>query len=94
VGHKIAQEINVVIEEMLVEALQQGSTLRPYGSRMESTPDGAGVEHYTLYVGYAPAVPSSEPLDPHNMNDAPPPQPGMPEPTDGIMPLGSRETKF
>lgn len=39
-----------------------------HGSRLERTYDGAGVPYYNLYVGFAPAVASSEPLDPRNLN--------------------------
>jgi hypothetical protein len=65
-----------------------------HGARLECTADGANIPKYTLYMGFAPPVPSSEPLDPHNLNEAPLPQPGWPEPTDGIAPLGAKEQKF
>lgn len=63
-------------------------------TRWETTKDGAGLEYHHLYIGFAPPAPAAEPLDPHNMNEAPAPTAGMPEATDGIVPLGARETKF
>lgn len=81
--------------ELQQRAMREHPGLVPHGkSRLEEVEDGAGVWHSILYMGFAPAVPSSEPLDPHNLNDALGPTAGMPEATDGIMPLGSRETKF
>lgn len=65
-----------------------------HGSRVEHVPDGAGVIHNTLYLGLEPKHVSSEPLDPHNLNNSPLPQPGMIEPTDGIVPLGWKEEQF
>jgi hypothetical protein len=87
-----AQEMYKLLQE---QAAREYPGLVMHGrSRLEETVDGAGVPHSTFYMGFAPAVPSSEPLDPHNLGDAPLPQSGWPEPTDGIMPLGTREQKF
>lgn len=83
-----------LLQEAWDEMARDQPDLKPHGSRIESVVDGAGVTHCTWYIGFAPKHVSSEPLDPHNLNDAPPPQPGWPEPTDGIMPLGTKESKF
>src|SRR5512142_2310402 len=93
-GEKTFDETSAIVEELRAKGLAEHPGFMQHGARIEFTPDGAGVRHYTLYMGFAPAVASSEPLDPHNMNDAPLPQSGWPEPTDGIMPLGTREQKF
>lgn len=95
VGPKTSDELRGIVTELRAK----GFAAAPRGAvqceaRVESVADGAGVMHHTMYMGFAPAVASSEPLDPHNMNDAPRPKPGDIEPTDGILPLGSRETKF
>jgi hypothetical protein len=84
-----------LMREVREEAARTSPGLVQWNARIDGPIyDGAGVPHYTLYVGFAPPVPSSEPLDPHNMNDAPPVQSGWPEPTDGITPLGTKERKF
>ena len=93
-GDKTFEDTQALIEETRAKGLAEHPGLVQHGARIEHTIDGAGVWHYTLYMGFAPPVPSSEPLDPHNMNDAPPVQSGWPEPTDGIMPLGTKEQKF
>lgn len=80
--------------ELMTRAAAEHPGYVVHGTRFEVVKDGAGVEHHNHYLGLRPPVPSSEPLDPHNMNDAPRAQSGWPEPTDGIMPLGARETKF
>jgi hypothetical protein len=45
--------------------------MRYVSSRCEHTKDGAGVDHYTLYAGYAPNIANpTEPLDPRNLNSS------------------------
>lgn len=83
-----------LLAEMEAEVRATDPKLVRINARLENVPDGAGVVHFTLYAGFAPAVAAAEPLDPHNLNDAPRPVAGWPEPEDGILPLGSRETKF
>lgn len=94
VGRPAYAAISAGIEELRAKGFSENPGFVQHSARMEETIDGAGETHYTLYIGFAPPVPASEPLDPHNMNDAPPPQPGWPEPTDGIAPLGAKEQKF
>lgn len=94
VGEKTHDEVREIIDEAIRGVQRDNPALVGHGSRIEFTLDGAGVRHHTLYMGFAPAQPSSEPLDPRNMNDAPRPTAGMPEATDGIMPLGTKENKF
>jgi hypothetical protein len=93
-GHVDPEKGLELFDELMAKAAREHPGLLTVNTRWETTKDGAGVKQQHLYLGFAPPVPSSEPLDPHNLNDAPMPQPGMPEPTDGIMPLGSRERKF
>lgn len=94
VGIKEPYEIEAIIDQLRNKGLAENPGLVQYNARVETVKDGAGVDHFHLYMGFAPAVPAAEPLNPYNLNDAPPPQPGWPEPTDGIVPLGSREQKF
>lgn len=94
IGVPSADEVREKVDELRAKGLAEHPGFVQHGARLEWTPDGHGVLHYILYMGFAPAVPSSEPLDPHNLGDAPLPQSGWPEPTDGIMPLGTREQKF
>lgn len=70
VGLKTADDLRTIIEELRAKGLSEHPGFVQHGARMETTTDGAAVPHYVLYMGFAPAVPSSEPLDPHNMNDA------------------------
>jgi hypothetical protein len=93
-GIKEAHELRAEVDILRNKGLAEHPGLVQHGARLETTVDGAGVAHFTLYMGFAPPVASSEPLDPHNMNDAPMPKAGWPEPTDGIMPLGTKEQKF
>lgn len=94
VGEKTSDEMRELIETIRADGLRGNPGYRLHGSRFEETRDGAGVRHYTLYVGFAPVHVAAEPLDPHNLNNAPTPQPGWPEPTDGIEPVGYREAQF
>lgn len=94
VGSKPESDLINEIDAIRAKGLAEHPGLVQWGARLETTVDGAGVAHCTLYMGFAPAQPSSEPLNPHNMNDAPLPSTGWPEPTDGILPLGSKERKF
>jgi hypothetical protein len=84
--------------ELLADLIKRGGAEHPGmvvdNHRIEQVRDGAGVVHHNLYLGLRPAVAAAEPLDPHNLNDAPRPVAGWPEPEDGMLPLGSRETKF
>lgn len=63
-----------------------------HGARIERTVDGAGEERCTLYMGFAPRSPTTPPLDPTNLNDAPAPQIG--HAALDIVPLGTKERKF
>lgn len=45
-------------------------------SRVEAVKDGAGVQHYNLFVGFIPRVEKTPPLNPRNLNDAEHPQIG------------------
>ncbi len=94
VGPSSADELRAKVDELRAKGLAENAGYVQHGARLEFVEDGAGVLHYTLYMGFAPAHVAAEPLDPHNLNDAPTPKPGWPEPTDGILPLGTRETKF
>ena len=72
VGPYTVDEFHEMLDDVRAQAAREYPGLVPYdGARLESTLDGAGVVHYVLYVGFAPAVASSEPLDPRNLNDAP-----------------------
>lgn len=71
--------------------------MKPYGSRVEMVFDGAGVEHYNLYVGFVPRelseTPTTPPLDPRNLNDSPAPKIGDATP-ELALPPGWKEQKF
>jgi len=93
VGDETFEETSARVEQLRAKGLADNPGSVQYNARIESVLDGAGVPHYTLYMGFAPRNPH-EPLDPRNMNDAPLPQPGQIEPSDGILPMGSKEQKF
>lgn len=67
--------------------------LMPYGSRVEMTFDGAGVEHYTLYASFVPRANTTPPLDHRNMNAAPAPRIGDASPEMAVQP-GYKEQQF
>lgn len=73
VGAVSASAAGEIIRELREKARREYPQLVEvkHSARLESTLDGAGVAHFTFYVGFAPAVASSEPLDPRNLNDAP-----------------------
>lgn len=60
-------------------------------SRVEKVKDGAGVVHSNLYLGYSPIHPTSEPLNPSNLNNAPVNNIGDPARDNNI---GWKEQKF
>lgn len=92
VGYTDPSVITDTITEVRAEMKRDRPDLIPCGSRMETVTDGAGVPHYTLYMGFAPIERAAEPLNPRNLNDAPAPRIGdMP---DVAMPLGMKERKF
>lgn len=93
-GHVDPEKGLEAFGDVMTRAAREHPGLVVHSTRWETVKDGAGLEYHHLYIGFAPRAPAAEPLDPHNMNDAPGPTASMPEPTDGIMPLGSRETKF
>jgi len=71
VGSYSAAEFEAILDDVRAQAMREYPGLVPSdGARLESTLDGAGVQHYTLYVGFAPRVQSSEPLNPRNLNNA------------------------
>lgn len=84
--------------ELFGETVKRAAREHPgmiiHSTRWESVADGAGVMHHNFYLGLEPKHKPAEPLNPHNLNDAPMPQPGMMEPTDGIVPLGYNTEKF
>jgi hypothetical protein len=80
--------------ELTAKTLRENPGLEETSFRIEARQDGQGRWVENVYIGFAPKTASSEPLDPHNLNAAPARQDGWPEPTDGILPLGSREQKF
>lgn len=99
VGEKTPDELREMIDELIAKTLSENPGYKQddrlgRGARVEFVPDGAGVVHYTMYMGFVPIHVAAEPLNPHNLNDAPTPQPGMIEPEDGITPLGYREAAF
>lgn len=71
---EVATMIPLLMEEIRQQMARETPAMRQFNSRCEHTKDGAGVNHYTLYVGFAPApqegVQTTEPLDPRNLNDA------------------------
>lgn len=62
-----------------------------HGSRCETSRDGAGMQHYTYYVGFVPKHTAAEPLNPNNLNDAALPTIG--NPTTEFM-IGAKEQRF
>jgi hypothetical protein len=88
-------EVLGVVEKALSELDAEMAVSNPlhvrYGARVEHVADGAGVQHVTLYVGYAPKETTTEPLNPHNLNDAQNESIGDPARDNSI---GMKEQKF
>jgi hypothetical protein len=68
IGEKPPDELANMVADTWAQATRENVSLMPYGSRVERALDGAGVAHYTLYAGFVPLIPSSEPLDVRNLN--------------------------
>lgn len=94
VGRKTPDETFITIAGEREKFHRENPGYVDYGARVEHAIDGARVEHFTLYLGFAPAHASSEPLNPRNMNDAPLPQVGMPTVADVTLPMGWKEERF
>jgi hypothetical protein len=71
VGSRSAVATVAILHELQEKTRREYPQLMEISARLESTLDGAGVPHYTFYLGYAPPVRSSEPLDPRNLGGAP-----------------------
>lgn len=95
-GDLLVKDIQQIIDDLRAKGLSENVGFTQWGARVERATDGAGVEHFTLYMGFAPLEKSSEPLDPHNLGAAPAPQSGMIDPsdTDAGIPMGWREGQF
>jgi hypothetical protein len=87
----------LMLNEVYAVMARDEPHMMPYGSRTEMTFDGAGREHYTIYVGFVPRPkPNTEAtpaLDPRNLNDAPAPQIGAVSAEMAVQP-GYKEEKF
>lgn len=95
VEHKSFDELREIIAEVRNAASMDFPGYVQHGARIEVVKDGAGVDHYTLYMGFAPRAQTTPPLDPSNLNEAPPPPIGWGLPDDVLgVPLGHKERKF
>lgn len=83
----------IMLNEVYGTTARDHPELMPHGSRVEMTFDGAGVEHYTIYVGFVPRRNTTPPLDQRNMNAAPVPRIGDASPEMAVQP-GYKEQKF
>jgi hypothetical protein len=84
-----------LLEAARSEVAKSDPSLVPHGSRMEMIVDAANVVHCNLYIGFAPETPTTEPLDPRNLNATPAPTALPVTSSDpGGGPLGMKETKF
>jgi len=99
VGELPPAEVTKMTEQLRAKTLTENPGFVPargpgQAGRLEYTVDGAGVIHFTLYLGFEPREIVAEPLDTRNLNAAPVAEPGWPAPEDGITPLGYKETQF
>lgn len=91
VGEKTADEIKSILDEVFETTAREHPHLKPHGSRIEFTYDGANVQHATLYAGFEPRRGTTPPLNPRNLNDAAEPQIGN---AIEDFSLGMKERKF
>ena len=91
VGHKTAAELDLILADVRATVAADFRGMVDHGSRIETSKDGAGVQHYTLYMGFAPARAAAPPLNPRNLNDADHPTIGNPV---GDFFIGQKEQKF
>jgi len=83
----------LMLNEVYGQMARDEPGMQPYGSRVEMVFDGAGVAHYTIYVGFVPRADTPPPLNPHNLNDSAPPPIGSVGP-DMSVAVGWKESKF
>lgn len=91
-GSKSPDELREHVADLKAKTIAEQPHLRFVGARAEHVK-----QNVNLYLGFEPKLVQSEatpPLDPRNLNGAPLPQPGMLEPSDGILPLGTKEQQF
>lgn len=95
VGYKNGVAIALMLKDVEEDVQRLNKGYVHYSTRIEHVPDGAGVIHSTMYVGYAPPEKptTSPPLNPRNLNDAPEKQIGNAS-EDLPMPLGWKEGQF
>jgi hypothetical protein len=94
-GYKSGVAVSLLLQDVAAEVLAQYPNYEQHSARIEHVKDGAGVDHCTLYVGYAPTPQNqtTPPLNPRNQNDAPEKQIGNAS-EDLPMPLGWKEGQF
>ena len=87
----------LALNEVYGQMARDEPSMQPHGSRVEMTFDGAGVAHYTIYVGFVPrsavGVEPTPPLNPRNLNNNEPPLIGSVGP-DMAVAVGWKESKF
>lgn len=91
VGRQSGSYVDNVIGEARETAARGYPGYAQHGARIETVTDGAGVDHHTLYMGFAPRVQTTPPLNPRNLNDADHPTIGNPV---GDFFIGQKESKF
>lgn len=93
-GELTDEQASQMVVDTINKTLQEQPLLEHISTRMETVFDGAGLAHYNFYFGFAPKKQPAPPLNPHNLNDAPPPPIGSMPAEDAGMPLGWKESKF
>jgi hypothetical protein len=83
--------VNKYSFEMVAEMKRLQPDLVKITQSVVAVPDGDNVLHFTLYAGFAPRQPLSEPLNPRDLNDARSQNIGDPGRDNNI---GAKEQKF
>ncbi len=91
IGQSTTGPFNDSLAAADAEALISHPNHKRVSYRIDCVIDGAGIKHYNLYVGYAPANPTTEPLNPRDLNDARNQNMGDPARDNFI---GAKEQKF
>lgn len=87
--------IHTAIEQLRAKVARDEPHLKYYSLRAEHTTGGDGVPRINIYLGFVPKHELAPPLNPRNLNEAPPPPIGsIPDEAELGLPLGWKEQQF
>ena len=90
-----ADKIQGAVNELRAKVARDEPNLKFYSMRAEYVTGGDGIARVNLYLGFEPKRELAPPLNPRNLNEAPPPPIGsIPDEAELGLPLGWKEQQF